>query len=108
MATIKKSEIDLDLTLVKIIFIMKGFRQEIVVNTTAKESCDFVDWINNNTALNSYNKAEKSKFNNKFYTFDDYVSKRSITVNLQDIKCFSVPFYLDKGEEYDFKILEVR
>lgn len=105
MAKVKKNEFNPDLILIELRFLMKGFRQEIIINTTATQSMEFVDWINNNPALKSYKRAIKDQFNNKFYIFDDYKKKETISINLQEVRYFKVPFYLDCGEEVDFKYL---
>lgn len=108
MAKTKKDSIDLDLTLVRAKFILKGHRQEIEIYTKATEVCDFVDWINNNPAINTHKVEEKGKFNNKYFTLTDYKNKETVTINKDDVKAFRVPFFVDAGEEIEWKIIEVR
>ena len=62
MAKINKGKIDL------INVMLKGFRQELDIWTTATESTEFVDWLNNNPALNSYKVEDKEKFTNSMIT----------------------------------------
>jgi hypothetical protein len=45
MAKINKDKIDLDTTLVLINVMLKGFRQELDIWTTATESTEFVDCL---------------------------------------------------------------
>jgi len=107
MAKIKKDLIDVDATLVKLRFLMKGFKQEIVINTTLSQVCDFIDILNQNK-FKKLSKAEKEMMENKFYVFDDYIKKQTVCINFNEVKAFTVPFFIDDGEEYDFKILEWR
>lgn len=108
MAKIKKDLINLDLTLVELKFIMKGKQQLITVYTTATASCNFVDWLNNNKALQSYKVNDKQEFSNKYFIFDDYKKKCTVCINRDEIKCFTIPFYMDTGNgEIDFKLLQM-
>lgn len=107
MAKIKKGSIDLDLTLVELRFILKGFRQEVIVYTTATDSCEFVDWLNENRNVGSHKVKDKEKFSNKFFIFDDYKKKCTVCINKDEIKSFTIPFYMDCGDELEFKILQV-
>lgn len=108
MNKVKKSEFDAELTLTDIKFVLKGFRQVLSIKTTIAECCDFVDFLNDNPAFKAFDKATKDKFNNKFYTFTDYEKKETITINLQEVKSFSIPFFIDAGEdEVEFKVLVV-
>lgn len=105
---VKKSEFDPDITLVDLIFLLKG-RQKIMITTSVAECTDFVDWWNNNSAFKFYDKVTKDKFNNKFYTFNDYKNRESVSINVNEIKAFKVPFYLDKGvDEVEFKYLVIQ
>lgn len=109
MIKINKNKIDLDATLVHINILLKGFRQELDIYTTAKESTEFVDWLNNNTALHSYKVQDKRKFTNKYFMFNDYKKKKTICINSDDIKMFSIPFFQDLGEnEINFKYLDLK
>lgn len=104
---IDKNKIDLDSTLVKLTFILKGNREKIEVNTTLSQACDFVDVLNNNKGKH-FTKAQKEIMENKFYIFDDYIKKETICINFYQIKAFTVPFLIDNGVDYNFKILEWR
>lgn len=104
LAKIKKSDIDLNTTLVNLRLILKGFRQELVIYTTATECCEFVDVLNQNR-FNKMGKAQREMMENKYYTFTDYKRKSTITVSLPDVKVFEIPFFFDNDDEWDFKIL---
>ncbi|WP_035290943.1 hypothetical protein [Clostridium sp. KNHs214] len=108
-ATLKKKGFEPSITLIDVEFLMKGFRQGILIHTTIEEACDFVDWLNENPAFKTYQKEVKNKFDNKFFTFNDYKKKKSITINKDEVKWMEVPFYLDKSEEeVEFKFLRFR
>ena len=107
-ATLKKKDFDPSITLIDIEFLMKGFRQSILINTTIEEACDFVDWMNHNPAVKTYKQEVKDKFDNKFFTFNDYKKKKSVTINMSEVKWMEVPFYIDKGEEVEFKYLRFK
>lgn len=109
MSKIKKNKIDLDVTLVLINVMLKGFRQEMDIWTTIQESTDFVDWLNNNPAIHSYKVEDKEKFTNKYFIFNDYKKKKTICINKDQIKMFSIPFFQDAGnDEIEFKYLYLR
>lgn len=107
MAKVKKDAIKLDETLVKLRFWLKGYREPIIIYTTATQSCDFVDFAYQNRAV-IRTKNDKEKFEKKFYIFDDLKRKETVLISLDDIKAMSIPFFIDEGEEYNFKILESR
>lgn len=107
MVMIEKRMIDVNTVLVKMTFIMKGNREKIEVNTTLAESCDFVDALNENKHKR-LTKAEKEAMENRFYIFNDYIKKETICINFYQIKAFTVPFLIDEGKEYNFKIMEWR
>lgn len=104
---IDKTKIDIDMTLVKLTFIMKGNRERLEVNTTLSQACDFVDMLNDNK-YKKLSKADKEAMENKFYIFDDYKKKETICINFYQIKAFTIPFLIDNGADYDFKIMEWR
>lgn len=98
MAKVKKSEIDLEKQLVEVTILLKGFPKPFIVNTTAKECCDLVDWLNENRAY--------SKVDEKFFIINDYVKKKTLVFEKAQIKYFEIPFFIDDGEEnYDVKVL---
>lgn len=105
-AKVKKKQVNVNELLVKMTFVLKGYRQVINVHTTAREACDFVDSFNCNKAI--YNKKEKEKFENKFYIFSDYIKKENVCIDFNTVKCFTVPFFVEDEENYNFKILEVQ
>lgn len=107
MAKISKEKIDLDTTLVELKFILKGYRQEVKIYTTATQATEFVDVLNENRHRNM-NRAEREAMDNKYYTFDDYKRKSTVTVNLNEVKVMEIPFFIDEGKEYDFKFLSFR
>ena len=109
MAKIKKDKIDIDATLIDINILLKGFRQEININTTIAESTEFVDWLNNNKALQSCKVEDKEKFTNKYFIFNDYKMKKTICINKDQIKAFSIPYFTNAGDdEIEFKYLYLK
>ncbi|MBV4448876.1 hypothetical protein KM792_04235 [Clostridium tyrobutyricum] len=109
MARISKDKIDLDTTLINVSVILKGFRQKLDIYTTATESTEFVDWLNNNPAIHSYKVQDKDKFTNKYFIFNDYKKKKTICINRNEIKEFEVPFISDISDsDIEFKILYVQ
>lgn len=104
MAKIKKDMIDLDTTLVEMKFILKGNKQIVRVHITAAQSCDFVDWLNKNR-FRKMTKAEKEMFDNKFFMFNDYKTKEAVMIEKDSIKSMRIPFFVDSGENIDFKYL---
>lgn len=106
--TFKKSELDLDNVLVDCHFVLKGKVQEIHIYTSAAEACEFVDYMNENPAFKSHSRIIKDQFKNKFYSFQDYKKRRSVVINIQDIKCFSIPFFIDDGEKFEAKLLQFK
>ncbi|QXE20041.1 hypothetical protein [Clostridium sp. 001] len=109
MAKIKKYKINLDTTLIDVNILLKGFRQEINIYTTIAESTEFVDWLNNNKAIQSNKIEDKENFNNKYFIFNDYKKKKTICINRDQIKYFSIPFFTDAGnDEIEFKYLYVK
>ncbi len=107
MAKVDKTKIDVDSTLVKLTFILKGNREKLEVNTTLSQACDFVDILNENKGKH-LTKTEKEMMKNRYYIFDDYITKETICINFYQIKAFTVPFLIDNDADYDFKILEWR
>ena len=109
MSKIKKDKINLDATLIDVNILLKGFRQEINIYTTIAESTEFVDWLNNNKALQSHKVEDKENFNNKYFIFNDYKVKKTICINKDQIKYFSIPFFTDAGnDEIEFKYLYLK
>ncbi|QCH28017.1 hypothetical protein [Clostridium tyrobutyricum] len=109
MARISKDKIDLDTTLINVSVILKGFRQKLDIYTTATESTEFVDWLNNNPAIHSTRVEDKEKFTNKYFIFNDYKKKKTICINRNEIKEFEVPFISNISDiDIEFKILYVQ
>lgn len=107
-AKLKKSDIDLDCTLVDLEFILKGNRQVVNVTTTIGNSCALVDYLNkNDVGFKSYSKEVREQFNNKFMMLRDYARKKDFLISYSDIKCMCIPFFVDCGEEIEFKKLVV-
>lgn len=106
MAKVNKKDIDLDKTLVEVVFILKGFRQKVVVNTTATEAMEFVDVLNENR-FKTLSRRQKEMMENRYYTFNDYMKKATVTISLSDVKMFEIPFFMDAGDNYDLKILSL-
>jgi hypothetical protein len=102
---INRNELELDNTLVMLQFLLKGFHQTIEVYTTATESLEFVDWLNNNPELNSYKVEDKEKFTNKYFIFDDYIKKSTVCINKDQIKYFEIPYFVKCDDNVKFKIL---
>ncbi|HHV73429.1 MAG TPA: hypothetical protein GXX41_02025 [Thermoanaerobacterium sp.] len=107
MAKIKKSDYDVNTTLVELNFILKGFHQTVNILTTVAQACDFVDFLNQNKAV-VRTKKDKEQFEKKFYIFDDLKRKHTVLISLDDIKAMTIPFFVDSGEEYDFKVLQYK
>lgn len=108
MAKMFKKDIDLNLTLVEVRVILKG-NKEINIYTTLAQTCDFTDWLNKNEAIfKSYKVKDKEQVKDMFFTFDDYVLKKSVSIRISDVKAYYVPFAIDTGDEYEFKILEFK
>lgn len=101
---ISKNEIDIDTTIVKLKFVLKGFRQEIVINTTLAESCEFVDIMNENRGK-SLTRRQKEMMENKYYTFNDYIKKETVSINFDEVKVFTVPFIMNVDNKAELKIL---
>lgn len=105
---IDKEKIDLETTLVEVKILLKGVqKKEIVVNCLASDAMEFVDLLNENRFV-MRNAVERKKFENSFYHFDDYKRKETISVDLRDVKVFTIPFFMDMGKEYDLKILMMK
>ncbi|WP_053956827.1 hypothetical protein [Inediibacterium massiliense] len=104
MAKIKKNMLDLDTTLVELKFVLKGNRQMFTVHTIATEACNFVNWLNKNK-FKKMSRAEKEMFDNQFYFFDDYKTKNTVCIERDSIKTMTIPFFIDEGEDIDFKYL---
>ena len=105
-----KKELDLDKALVEISIILKGFRQEINVFTTAYEATEFVDWLNNNHALSSHKVEDREKFTNKYFIFNDYRRKETVCINKNEIKAFEILFFMETNSEEmkdNFKMLKL-
>lgn len=107
MAKIKKDIIDFDTTLVELTFILKGRREILKVHTTASQCMNFIDVLNENRFKN-FKRKEKEMMENRFYVFDDYKKKSTILINLLDIKYCEIPFFVDSGKEWDFKVLQYK
>lgn len=105
MAKIKKSDLDVNTTLVELNFILKGYHQTVNILTTVSQCCDFVDFLNQNKAV-VRTKSDKEQFDKKFYVFEDLKRKHTVLISLDDIKAMTIPFFVDDGENYDFKILQ--
>ena len=104
MTIVSKEKVDLDLVLIELKFVLKGFKQEVSIYTKASEACDFVDFMNDNRCR-QLSKAEREMFDNRFYTFQDYKRKNTVTISLNDIKTMVIPYVVDKGDHIDYKIL---
>lgn len=106
---LKKSEFDPDTTLVDLEFILKGKGQVITVTTTCTESCALIDYLNKNDAgFRSYSREVRERFNNKFCMLRDYSAKKDMLINYSDIKVMTIPFFIEKGEDIEFKKLIIR
>ena len=103
---IDKNKIDINSTLVKLTFILKGNREKLEVDTTLSQACDFVDILNDNKGKH-FNKAQKEMMENKFYIFDDIIHKKTVGVSLKDVKYLEIPYFIDKKDKFDIKILTV-
>lgn len=108
-AKLKKNEFEPDLTLVDLEFVLKGNRQVVTVTTTATDSCALVDKLNKNDAgFNSYSREIRERFNNKFCVLRDYKRKKDVLINYSDIKCMTIPFFVENEEDIEFKKLIIR
>lgn len=70
MASVKKSDINIDKDCVQLKFLMKGFRQEIIVTCLITECMDFVDYLNKNETKFDRRKIKEGVLNEKFWLFD--------------------------------------
>jgi len=106
MPTIDKDKIDLDTTIVEVKLIVRGNRSILKINCTARQAIEFVDYLNENRGI-IRNKTDKEKFENKFYIFDDIIHKKTVGVSLKDVKYLEIPYFIDKKDKFDIKILTV-
>lgn len=104
MAKLPKNKIDLNTTLIEMKFVLKGYKQVVRVNTTATECCNFVDWLNENKTKRM-TRAEKEQFKNQYYTFNDYKTKETVLIRRDSIKTMTIPFFIDSGDDIEFKML---
>ncbi|MEY8417056.1 hypothetical protein AAK964_12200 [Tissierella praeacuta] len=105
MTKIKKSDLDLDITIVKLKLILKNRRDTLFVNCTATQAMEFIDYMNENNAV-VLNKYDREKMENKFYIFDDIANKKTVMVSIPDVKYMEVPFFIDaEDDNLDLKIL---
>lgn len=106
MAKIKKASIDLDTTVVKVKFLLRGSRNYININCPVAQCIEFVDYINQNKAV-VLTRAEKEMMKNRFYIFDDIVAKKTVMVSFNDIKYMEIPYFIDAGDEFEIKYLTI-
>ena len=104
MAKIKKESIDLDTTVTSVKMLLRGSRNYININCTVAQAIDFVDFLNQNRAV-IRTRQEKEMMKNRFYIFDDIVSKKTVMVNFSDLKYMEIPYLYDDGQDYDLKVL---
>ena len=100
MAKIKKASIDLDTTVVKVKFLLRGSRNYININCPVSQCIEFVDYINQNKAV-VLTRADKEMMENRFYIFDDIVDKKTVMVSFNDIKYMEIPYF---GWEMNLKL----
>lgn len=106
---LKKDSFDPDLTLIDLEFILKGKGQVVTVTTTCTDSCALVDYLNRNDAgFRSYSKEVRERFNNKFCMLRDYEIKKDVLINYADIKAMTIPFFVEDGEDIEFKKLIIK
>lgn len=97
---VKKSDAKKDDITCIMKFYLKG-NKTLTINTTLEDSCDFVDYINRNQAT----KLKEGKVTNglligdKFFVFDDIKMKKTVAVNINEIKTFEIPFIESETEE---------
>ncbi len=106
MAKIKKASIDLDTTVVKVKFLLRGSRNYITINCTVAQCIDFVDYLNENKTV-VLSKKDKEMMENRFYIFDDIVAKKTVMVSFNDIKYMEIPYFIDAGDEFEIKYLTI-
>lgn len=106
---IEKDKLDLDKMLVEVKMLLKGVnKQEIVVSCLASDAMEFVDCMAGNE-VSITSAAQRKKFKNSFYFFDDYVKKETVGVNILDVKLFTIPFFMDQDDKtYNFQIATYR
>ncbi len=104
MAKIKKESIDLETTVTSVKMLLRGSRNYITINCTVAQAIDFVDFLNQNRAV-IRTRQEKEMMENRFYVFDDIVSKKTVMVSFNDLKYMEIPYLFDDGDDYDLKVL---
>ncbi len=104
VAKIKKESIDLETTVTSVKMLLRGSRNYININCTVAQAIDFVDFLNQNRAV-IRTRQEKEMMENRFYVFDDIVSKKTVMVNFSDLKYMEIPYLFDDGDDYDLKVL---
>lgn len=104
MAVFDKNDVDLDTTIINLKLILKGRRDILNIQCSASQACDFVDHLNENESV-YMNKFDKQKFDNKFYHFDDIAGKKTVSVALTDVRYMEIPYFFDKGENLELKVL---
>lgn len=107
MAKVNGQELDLDLTIVKVKLMLKGNRNIQTINCTASQVIEFTDYMNDNKAVIK-NKYDREKFENKFYIFDDLITKTNVVVSIPDVKYWEIPFFNEvENKEYELKMLTI-
>ena len=107
VAKVNGQELDLDITIVKVKFMLKGSRNIQTINCTASQVIEFTDYMNNNKAVIK-NKYDRERFENKFYIFTDLIAKKEIVVSIPDVKYWEIPFFMeDENKEYELKMLTI-
>ena len=104
MAKIKKEGIDLDATVTSVKMLLRGSRNYITIHCPVAQCIDFVDYLNENKTV-VLSKQDKEMMKNRFYVFDDIVSKKTVMVNFSDLKYMEIPYLYDDGDDYDLKVL---
>jgi len=106
---IEKEKIDLNEVLVEVKILLKGVnKKEVVINCLASDAMEFVDCMAENE-VSITSAAQRKKFENSFYFFDDYVKKETVGANILDVKLFTIPFFMDEDDKtYNFQIATYR
>ena len=101
---VPKKMIDIDKTLVTLKFVLTN-RDKIIIHTTVSQAIDFTDFLNNNKAVVINRPEYRDWFQYRYYTFDDYKKKETMTISLPDVMGFTVPFFCDEGKNYNMKTM---
>ena len=101
---VPKKMIDIDKTLVTLKFVLTN-RDKIIIHTTVSQAIDFTDFLNNNKAVIVNRPEYKEWFECRYFVFDDYKKKETITISLTDVIEFVIPFFCDEGKNYNMKTM---